>query len=380
MKVISITCILVCILFLSYACNSGNRRPLINYSNYSTIDGWEINIIDSTSNHGNVKIQNKIWLMHFLHWWPLTKDNEELSISYAKNMLANLWGMEFKMNGVVGENIVNGHKAFYAEGIYNNIVKTRFIVWNCPESGRQFLSDCNINIALNTPNELFDLQINNITQSVCCHDSTNKNSNPILPNQINYDEEELSFKLPSNWRSGLYLVDSNSNSKLPGYYKEGITNKRGVIWNLISDSEKEINLIWEKNIGQLSEDKFKLDLYNFFRDTSYSTQDTFKIRSFFSEIKLNKTNIYSNFYEIDGEYNVTTDLVNYMPIDTSKYCFSAFCWTDKDVDFMIIASMVAYDNIWGVSIDLKPTKAQFRKFINDNVLLGIKNHPVVLNN
>jgi len=249
MKVsIAFTFIVLCFVILS-ACKNSTRTPEINYNSLQQSGNWEVIKKDSSINTGHIKLKDEIWLMHFLHWWPLNETNNKVSIDYTKDLMMNLWGMQFTLTGIEGETEVNGHKAFFVEGTLRDIVKTRFIVWNCHETNRQFLSDCNINTSLNTPQDLLNLQVNDITNSVCCHKMENSNDNPKLPQQINYKDQNITINIPENWRSDLYFISINPDIKSPGYYANGVTEEEGVILNLLTDSHKEIDLIWKKSSG-----------------------------------------------------------------------------------------------------------------------------------
>jgi hypothetical protein len=369
------TIFISCLIILS-ACNNSIRTPEIDYKSLSKSGNWEVIKNDSSVNTGHIKLKDEIWLMHFLHWWPLNDSNNEISIDYTKNLLMNLWGMQFTLTGTEGETKVNGHKAFFIEGTLRNVVKTRFIVWNCYESNRQFLSDCNINISLKTQDDLLDLQVNNITNSICCHEMEIKNQNSKLPQQINYKDQNIVLNIPANWRSDLFLVSANDDEKTPGHYLNGVTEKQGAIWNLLTDSQKEINLIWKKSTDKLSVNSFNAALNSFFNDTLIKMQDTLKFRSYFRNT--NSVNIIDKegYIEGSGNFEIITEIENYAPIDTSFYHYKAFLWKNEETEYLLFSSMVAYNNMWGISFDLAPTELQFNSFVKDVVLKNINNHPI----
>ncbi len=317
-------------------------------------------------------------LMHFLHWWPLDESNNEISIEYAKELLLNLWEMPFDLTGVEGETEINGHKAYFIEGNLRNIVKTRFIVWNCNQSNRQFLSDCNINISLNTPQELLDLQVNDITNSICCHKTEDLIKDPKLVQQINYEDQNITLDLPENWRSILFFVSTDPSKKGPGYYEGGVTEKEGAIWNLVTDTQKEIDLTWKKSTDQLSESSFQTAIERVFNDTIIAMQDTLKYRFYCVNTKSQNIKINNKYIEGSGNFDIITDIENYAPIDTSHYQYKAFTWKNNETEYFLFASMAAYNNMWGIPFDLAPTDVQFNNFVRDEVLKNITNHPVNL--
>jgi len=359
-------------------CGHQGETLTFRHQNLTRDGTWQVIKNDSTEISGHIKLENKIWLMHFLHWWPLNEDRKEISTAYSENLLLNLWGMPYVLTGIKGETQVNGHPAYYVEGVFRDIVKTRFIVWNCPETNRQFLSDCNINISLNTPEELFDLQVNDITASICCHKTGEAANYPQLAEHINYEKENVAFNIPSNWRSEFYIVNPHSDKNIPGHFRNGISQNHGAIWSLITDSEKEINFIWEKDGNKLSSEYFNKALLHFFSDTIISKKDTLRYRLVYKNLEPLSPREENGFFECSGSYDMITDIVGYMPIDTSNYQYKAFLWENDETKYLLIASMVAYKNMWGVPFDLAPTINQFEEYLNKEVLQNITDHPIKL--
>lgn len=372
-KYIYILIVAAVLVLLIITCNKKSNTSTINYRYLSENKNWIITRTDSTENSGHITLKKKAWMMHFIHWWSLTEEKKKLSVEYARYLLKSLWGMPFTLTGEEGTMKINGHTAYFVDGIYSNIVKTRFIVWNCHESGRQFLSDCNINISLNTPNELFELQVKDITKSISCHDTEKFVNNPKIPKHLVYKDENITFNIPSNYRSDFYIVNPNSDKKIPGHYENGLSQKRGVIWNLMTDSEKEINFIWQKSKQFLSESLFRKKLQIFFSDTTFTKQDSIVIQLFTSNHNIRNITKKNKYYECTGEYNVITKIRGSNPIDTSHYIYKAFFWKENENEHLLLASMVAHDNIWGIPFDLKPSSEQFNKFIEEQMLNNLIN-------
>lgn len=341
------------------------KFPEIDYQHFSVDNNWQINKQDSSLNAGNITLSSKVWLMHFLHWWPLTDSSENLSLAYATELLKTLWGMQFTLTENKGECRVNGHRAYYVEGQLGNVVKTRFIVWNCPESGRQFVSDCNINLALNTPEEYFKVQVQDITQSIHCHAPYEERKTEKLSHFIAYDTLGIHFQLPQFWHSDLYVVSENSDRKMPGYFKDGLNRKNGVIWNLITDSEKKVNLVWKQISAKLTSESFASDLRSFYQDTLHTVQDTFEISFYHENANLSAIDSLDAYFECDGEYDQVTEIKGIGVYDTSHYVFHAFSWQEENISYLLTAAMVAHDNFWGIPIDLVPGRDQFESFLDE---------------
>jgi len=361
--------------------HSCQKLHKLDYQKLIETGVWHIVKHDSSLSSGHITLKKHIWAMHFLHWWPMSEENKYISVEYAKEKMMSLWGdMPFVITGIEGKTSVSGHDAYYTEGNLGDFVRTQFIVWNCHKSGRQFISDCNINKALNTPDSLLQLQIEGITNTICCHDMCKAKNHTGLKQYVNYKQENISFYLPDNWRSHRFIINPESDKNEPGYYPDGMSEKRGTIWNLLTDSEKEINFIWKKNNNTLTTNDFEESLNTFFNDTIVKTYDTLTYNYFNLNVKTENIQGYEDFFEADGSYNTVTSIVDYSPVDTSRYIFKAFMWKNVNIEYLLLVSMVAHSNFWGIPLDLKPTDNQFKSFYINDVLNNITNHPIPLNN
>ncbi len=362
---------------LFWGCSLSPERSEFHYKNLVERGGWEIVKVDSTNSSGMIKLKKEIWLMNFLHWRKLSNKNENISVKYVKHLMNSLWGMQFTLTGTEGTTTINGHPAYYVDGKLKEIVKTRFIVWNCPESGRQFISDCNINIARNTPERLFNLQTDEIANTICCHGSKTHGKNKNLPQFVEYENENVSFDLPDNWRSNRFIVNPNSDKDKPGHYPDGMTKYRGTVWNLLSDSEKEITFVWNVSSNNISYNRFERALHEYYSDTTTTESNDVKYISYYSNIKFLKMKKQDRHLEFSGAYDIITEKEDGNPIDTTHYTYKAFNWQLNGTEYLLSASVVAYNNVWGIPVDLAPTGAQLNEFINGEVLSTVTNNPVM---
>ena len=370
---IFLSLILATVLF--WGCSPSPKQSQFLYKNLVTGDGWELVKNNSTKIRGTQRVKKEIWLMNFLHWRKLSNKNEDISVEYVKSQMNNLWGMQFTFTGTEGKTNVNGHTAYFAEGKLREIVKTRFIIWNCPESNRQFIADCNINIARHTPEKLLLLQTKDITNSICCHGSKISKNNK-LPQHVIYENENVSFDLPNNWRSNRFIVNPKSDKDRPGHYPNGMTKQRGTVWNLLSNSEKEITFSWKNNTGIVLADSFLKFLKETYSDTTITGSDT----SFYSNIKSVKTEEKERYFATIGTYDIITKIKDSAANDTTRFLYKAFTWKSDKTEYLLSSSIVSYNNIWGIPVDLAPTEAQLNEFINQEVLSNITNNPVKENN
>lgn len=351
-----------------------NKNVSINHTILSESENWKIIKKDSSLEKGHIKLRNSIWLMNFIHWRPITNENASLSVKYTEDVLLNLWGMPFNLTDQKGKSEVFGHEAYYAEGLFNDMVRTRFIVWNCEKTNRQFISDCNINLQKNTPVELFDLQVNDILASICCHHPHDTIENEKITNIIKYDELNISFQIPDTWRSKTFLIDKKEGST-PGYYPDGITKDKGSIWNLITNSEKTIDLIWWEDQIKLSDRALIDAVYPFEKDTIIEVIDSVRVILTNNNLRFNRIINENKHYVGEGIFDIITNIPAYKYIDTTRCLFNTYLWNNNDINYLLLASMVANNKVWGIPFDLTPDKEIFEAFIKEDVIPGINGFP-----
>lgn len=370
-------------------CNSENINdiPTIedNFINLTQKDTtWKVEEDHrSKSDNGLIKLKRDRWLMYFLHWRPIDETNNDLTIDYVKHLTQTLWGpqMPIKLKGNQGETIVNGHQAYFIDASFGNgRIQTRMIVWNCPETKRQFISDCNINITAGTPQKFFNIQTDEITPSICCH-GENPNSNVIFNQHIQkkfYSEKlKLSFNVPNTWKTTEFRFDTEKVPEylIPGYYPGGIKKQRGSLLTLLTDSERDITVKWypNKDKEKISESLMRKYLNHLNVDSTIEMRDTLKLCWKKKNVSIgNIININHMFYA-DGKYEYGYHIINTKRADSDPYVYKAFLVERDNKIYFILASMAAYDNIWGVPVDLTPSEKQFSEFINNEVLKNLLN-------
>lgn len=358
----------------------GCKKEKIDYVDFvelkSNDNQWTIEWKDSSLEKGNIKLVNQKWLMYFLHWTPLNEDNNEISVEYVKNKMLTLWGpsMPFKIKNTGGATYVNQHKAYFVDGtIFNDKVKTRFIIWNCPESNRQFISDCNINLKVGTPISLHDLQINDITNSVKCHHIDTTTINPLIPQTIENNDLEIEFSIPDNWKAQEFIYDTNyMEYAIPGFYPEGISKEKGSYLSVLNDSEKIIQLLWNNNKQSISQDLMKSFIEELKKDTISELLDTLILKTYTTDFEIKSNEIENNVLKANGYYLLESSIKKYNYKESTKYIYNIYMWKNKKTNFFLITSIVAYDNMLGVPFDLKPGKEIMDSFFINEVAPIIK--------
>ena len=322
---------------------------------------WVILLSEDTPDGSLIKLYQDKWLMFFLHWRPLTEERSNLTEEYMRDLLLNFWGedMPFKLEGIEGETAIAGHAARYVEGtIYEGMVRTRFIVWNCPETGRQMIADCNINQRLKTPEEYLQTEYD-IVAAISCH------GQPVLEiegMEVQHLEEfQLDFPIPPEWRTNVF-----TNEK---WYPDGPSLTNGTLWTLPTDSQKYVVMqVWndpkEPDAGLLNEWLAGLE------GSDYTQNEQM-------QVKLGKAEI-GETKEGSGlvEARLTMPFLStYRGQEASEdYISVAYVWLDGTKTYALLAGMVAMMDVWGKPTDLTPSEETFKGFV-DTILANVKPWP-----
>lgn len=198
---------------------------------------WKEEDIKGTREQGEITFSDTKWLMYLIHWGPIQVP--EITTEYVKNRMLKMWGVPFEFSGKEGKTEISGHKAVWVDAYgTNKNFYTRFIIWNCPESGREFIADTNYNLQVKTPEEDFATEMRS-ARTVCCHEEAPTESHPDLTKKIASTNYGFSFFIPDEW----FMFDSPYYVPFPQY--EGIRNqKMGSLLGLCSDQNISVTLKW----------------------------------------------------------------------------------------------------------------------------------------
>ena len=325
-----------------------------------TGDDWEIRYSKIEENRGHIKLHQDKWLMYFLHWRPLTEENRNINLLYARHQLLNFWGPNmafFELGNCEGELEINGHKAYYVNGTFSKIVDSRFIIWNCPQTGRQFIADLNVNKRRGTPKFLHELQ-QLITMTINCHQGTENNGSTILPQKYESEKYSLSFHIPENWRTNDFDYEE--------WFPERMSDTCGTLWTLLTDSEKHIELLWKKTDKKISENlltKYLKEIEAF----KPVPEDSSRYFNFTIE-KSEKKDI---MLICSGKYRLGTHKQRYKDF-SNEYFYKGFLWKNGKQSYFLLASLVNVQEFWQRSVDLLPTKETFDNYIQKEIVPNIK--------
>jgi hypothetical protein len=351
--------ILLMICLLSSSCGRNAQEPIDLKGLRSSGDDWKVLEQDTLPDGGSIKLHQDKWLMYFLHWRPLSQEKENISTEYARSLMLSFWGpdMPFTLTENFGEIEIAGHKAYFVDGtIYEGAIHSRFIVWNCPETKRQLIADCNINLRRGTPEELLELQ-GEITRSVLCHHEAIVTVHASLTSEFVSEKYNLSFWIPENWRTHEFNDQE--------WFPNGLTHTNGSFWTLLTDSEKYVELRWDQRKKEISEELFNEYIKNIEKD-SVVTQVTSKIDSCMVELIEAKPGYFAG----EGRFEYTLRAGDQKI--TKPFRFKALLWNNHDKTYFLLASMVSLQEFWNMQVDLSPTDEIFEKFIQDEVLANTR--------
>jgi hypothetical protein len=323
-------------------------------------DDWICISEQSSPEGGQIKLYQDKWLMYFVHWRPLTKERENLTMDYVRKLMLSFWGpnMPFILSDRGGVIEIAGHRAFYIDGtIYEGNIRSRFIVWNCPETKRQFIADCNINTGRGTPKELLELQ-KDITLTISCHPDAKVQKFSQLQQKYASEEYKLSFYVPENWRTSEY-------SDLE-WFPDGMTQDNGSLWTLLTDSEKYVELLWNNQQNEVTEDLFKM-YSQLFEGNSFKAKSgtTWTI----TDMEIEKIESRDDF--IIGEGSFTYHLQRGDKEAKRAYHYKAVLWNNNGKTYFLLASLIALQEFWDRSVDLTPSEEVLNHFFQNEILANV---------
>lgn len=202
--------------------------------------GWEWNEAEWRGNadKGEIAISDGKWLMYLIHWGPI--QTEAVTEEYVRRRMLGMWGVDFEFTGISGPTNMAGHDAWFVEAYgTRRRFYTRFIVWNCPESGREFIADTNYNLVTRTPQSDF-AEERRSAQTIRCHPQAAVTRSPGLNVEFPDTRYGFSFFHPERW----FFSDSPYYVPYPEY--EGIRGPgTGSLLGLCSDENLRVILSWE---------------------------------------------------------------------------------------------------------------------------------------
>jgi rhodanese-related sulfurtransferase len=310
---------------------------------------------------GHARLGQSKWLMYFLHWRPLTDAGRTLTVDYIRNHMLNFWGqaMNFELSDTDGEMEVCGHRAVFTEGtVMGGAVRTRFIVWNCLETNRQFTADCNINIKRKTPAELLELQ-RTITGTVRCHEGVPHGDEPACLPQVYASEEwNVSFHIPSTWRTADYESEE--------WFPQGMSAQNGSLWTLVTDSVKRVELVWERSAEPLSAGTFER-----FMDACAAPYSRENVTSRITSRDIGGIEEREGMWRGEGTYELRLTVEGTGRTAVYPFRFEGLLWKDGPETYFLLISLVQIGEFWNIPVDLSPYDETFERYVREEVFPNI---------
>jgi hypothetical protein len=327
-------------------------------------DDWQVVGIEESAAGVTVWICQDKWLMYFLHWRPLTPERQELTEDYATDLLLNFWGedMPFELAGRGGEIVVAGHQGRYIDGtIYDGAIRTRFIIWNCSQTGRQLIADCNINLGLGTPRKLLRKQFE-ISEHISCH------GQPLaeIPNGYraeHWDQFQLEFYVPSAWRTHEFTSTT--------WYPDGADIHHGSLWTLPTDSHKFI-VLSVKRERQAPDDAMLSSWLKTLEGDNISSND--RVETTVASVARGKVDRKGDV--LVARVDVTMASTYQEQTDTDPYSSMAVAWRNGDRNCYLLAGVVSMSEVWKRATDLAPSDTLLLDYMRGEVLPNIRAFPV----
>jgi len=204
---------------------------------------WREEDVKGTPDKGEITFSDRKWMMYLIHWGPIQRP--DITADYVKERMLKMWGVDFEFSGKSGITEISGHKAVWVEAFGTNRAFTsRFIVWNCPQSGREIIADTNFNLRLKTPAADFEDQWFS-AHTISCHEAVVSRTYPSLDRRFDSLKHRISFLYPERW----FIIDSPFYVPFPEY--EGIRDHAmGSLLGLPSDQNISVTIRWYPSAGE----------------------------------------------------------------------------------------------------------------------------------
>lgn len=337
-------------------------RYVLNMEILAGNEHWDIVHAVSEGEVQELRLHHFKWMMDFLHWRPLTKERQKLDMAYVRHLLKTFWGpaMPFELTGVESTLTVNGHPAYEVEGtLGKGRIRTRFIVWNCPESSRQFIADININQARKTPPEIFDVERQSVL-TVRCHGEPHTKPGAVPLNSV-YASAALgiSFQLPANWHTETFTRKE--------WYPDGVSKESGSLWTLLTDSEKGLHLFSWNASGSLTSELFTKALQDHM-GRPFPTPDEGMWR--ITKFDLGEPVSANGCLAVSGWMTSEEKGADWSEVKPHRV--AAWMFDAGDSRYLLVASMAAWNEMWKRPVDLTPSKPVFDTYIRDQVKPAVR--------
>ena len=200
---------------------------------------WSDSSFAGSADSGTFSAYSTKVIYYFLHWGPI--EVPQVTEAYVRERIPKVWPGEGLQVLSVTDTTVAGHPAYFAEvKPQADFYRAFFLIWNCPESGRQFIADMNYNVRYHTPRAELEAEFATTYHTLACHPGAATNELP--DHVVRFDNRRfgLRFDHPLHW----YVFESPYGVPHPEY--RGRRNKEiGSLLAHLQDRTTDIFFKWE---------------------------------------------------------------------------------------------------------------------------------------
>lgn len=200
---------------------------------------WSDSSFTGSADAGTFSVSSTKVIYYFLHWGPI--EVPEVTEDYVRERIPKIWPGEGLQVLSVSDTTVAGHPAYFAEVMpQREFYRAFFLIWNCPESGRQFIADMNYNVRFRTPRAELEAEFATTHHTLACHPGAETKE---LPDHVMRFESRrfgICFDHPLHW----FVFENPYGVPHPKY--RGMRNKEiGSLLAHLQDMTTDIFFKWE---------------------------------------------------------------------------------------------------------------------------------------
>ncbi len=281
---------------------------------------------DETS--GTASAEQVIWPMFYLHWMPLEGHKSPIDPADAAKVVTGLWE-GLTLDGPLKAEPVKlpAHEAVMFETTtQHGEFKTRYIVWSCPESGRLFVADLNMDLRANAPPELMQW-LTDMAHTVRCHKEAAVGTFPELTDHYEIPDVDIAYEHPATWRPlDLYRVQTAfGGSDMAASRWPASTREKGQDLTLAMDAKRSVTLMWGPAPDEpMSDNLLRTTTYNYWQELA-------------SNILILNSNAMAGVWYANGIVQLPMNPGDIPP--THRHLFRTWMWRQGDIQFLAVGDI-----------------------------------------
>ncbi|MFH1842180.1 MAG: hypothetical protein ABIF77_03155, partial [bacterium] len=150
------------------------------------------------------------------------------------------------------------------------------------------------------------------------------------------------------------------------YYPDGLSGTDGSLWTLTTDSGKHLELHWREDSRAVSAELLTEYLGSLTTETAIPDS----LVTWSDSLHLDKTWQEDQRIVAEGSFRYHTRAGG--QDDNESFRFRAFLWREGEQVKLLLAGLVAIQDIWGAFKDLTPTPETFERFVAEQAWPAIR--------